>query len=336
MYRLEEIILKNSSKHGHFEEYLKIIKIVRENINQNSDISIESCKSLVEGISKTIIFNLDKSYSKEKIDKYELQKLFKIAVQTLSSKCNDFEEDFVSRFSNIIQVLGEIRNKRGDISHGRLAPKVVNSSSKFASTVCYMTEAILYYVLEYYFALDLVCDSYLVYKDLKAYNNWLDGSVKFPIENVAYSKALFEYDYISYETRYNDEYLTRDEEINKEEKQLDGEETINQSIDKGEKAYNSCKDSEKHNESNSLSTIFDSATYWTENKRNLLISFSEDERLDFEGLKLAINDYKLTFYFKRDDLVQIMLKTPSLKERGKVVNDLEVKIKDLITKLDLE
>ena len=116
MVKVREIIKKNIDRQSHFEEYFKIIDIIQANEFINPDICIESCKALIEGISKTIIINLDNTKTSDNIDDDNLPKLFKESMNLLSKNCVDIEGDFVVRFSAIIQVLGEIRNKRGDIS----------------------------------------------------------------------------------------------------------------------------------------------------------------------------------------------------------------------------
>lgn len=208
MNKIETLIQANIDKHPNFEEYFKIIGVIKENENTNPDICIESCKALIEGVSKTIYNKIDSSKSIAELDKYtSVEKLFKDAMSKLAEKCDDdFEGDFVRQYSSMIHVIGEIRNKRGDISHGRVAPKPFYSSIKFASTVVKMTESILEYILEHYFLLDLNPIIKLDYdaEEMEAYNAWLDESVAFPIAKAKYSKVLYENDYDEYEIGYND------------------------------------------------------------------------------------------------------------------------------------
>lgn len=217
MKKIETLIIANNDKHPNFEEYFKIIGVIKENENTNPDICIESCKALIEGVSKTIYNKIDSSKSIAELDKYtSIEKLFKDAMSKLAEKCDDnFEGDFVRQYSSMIHIIGEIRNKRGDISHGRVAPKPFYSSIKFASTVVTMTESILEYILVHYFQLDLNPIIKLDYnaEEMEAYNAWLDENVTFPIAKARYSKVLYENDYDEYEIGYND-YL---KSIEKEE-----------------------------------------------------------------------------------------------------------------------
>jgi hypothetical protein len=208
MKKVETLITANIDNHSNFEEYFKIIGVIKENESTNPDICIESCKALIEGVSKTIYNKIDSSKSIAELDKYtSVEKLFKDAMSKLAEKCDDdFEGDFVRQYSSMIHVIGEIRNKRGDISHGRVAPKPVYSSIKFASTVVKMTESILEYILEHYFQLDLNPIIKLDYdaEEMVAYNAWLDENVAFPIAKARYSKVLYENDYDEYEIGYTD------------------------------------------------------------------------------------------------------------------------------------
>lgn len=155
MNKTISIISNNLDKYSHFEEYFKIVELINLNEFVNPDICIESCKALVEGISKTILIDLDNTRTTENIDKDDLPKLFKDAMRVLSENCDDIEGDFASRFSAIMQVIGEIRNKRGDISHGRMAPKFIFSSAKLATTIISMTDSMLEYILEHYFSIEV-------------------------------------------------------------------------------------------------------------------------------------------------------------------------------------
>lgn len=208
MKKIEALISANIDKHPNFEEYFKIINVIQNNVETNPDICIETCKSLIEGVSKTVLSNLDKTISCAELDDFKsVEKLFKTAMTKLSDACDaEFEGDFVIRYSGMIQVIGEIRNKRGDISHGRLAPKPIFSSSKLALAVANMTESILEYILEHYFQLDLNPIIKLDFDsdDMIDYNLWLDESIDFPIAKARYSRVLYDNDYDEYESSYID------------------------------------------------------------------------------------------------------------------------------------
>ena len=67
MLILSQIINSKKSEEPNFIEHLKIVEIIEQNKVSKPDISIETCKALVEGISKKILLFLDKSQSKKTI-----------------------------------------------------------------------------------------------------------------------------------------------------------------------------------------------------------------------------------------------------------------------------
>ena len=339
MEKTKAIIFANTEKHAHFVEYFKIIKIIEEHASINPDVCIESCKALVEGISKTILINLDNTKTTDNIDKDDLPKLFKDAMRKLSDECEDLEGDFAARFSAIIQVIGEIRNKRSDISHGRMAPKFIFSSSKLASTVVDMTDSMLEYILEHYFSINLSKDDSLDYdsEELKDYNDWLDESVDFPIKKARYSKLLYENDYDEYESRYSDEFLkSKEDEIEEEIKQKEVVETIEEkdtvkieSETKEELVSIPVEVPSEPQEKvvEKLVTDFDEEAFWTDAKNQALQVFAEAEVLKVEELKELVNEY--LFSEKpplRDNVAKTMVERPKLSDYKTVVSGLTDRI----------
>ncbi|WP_161598249.1 type I restriction endonuclease subunit R, EcoR124 family [Maribacter flavus] len=346
MEKTRAMISANAEKHSHFEEYFKIIEIIEEHTLINPDVCIESCKALVEGISKTILINLDNTKTTENIDKDDLPKLFKDAMRILSDECEDLDGDFAARFSAIIQVIGEIRNKRSDISHGRMAPKFIFSSSKLASTVVNMTDSMLEYILEHYFSLNHTSDSALDYasKKMKAYNDWLDESVEFPIKKARFSKLLFENDYDEYENRFRNEFSQDIEEELKEAvssivdslfiSATKRESKIKKKIPVETKKEAAVITAEKEKTAEQEEKIieklvsdFDEDTFWSEAKNRALQEFAEAENLKSEELIEVVNEY--LFSEKpplRDDVAKTMNERPKLSEFKTVVPNLTEKI----------
>lgn len=328
MEKIRSIIANNLTKHSHFEEYYKVIDVIQEHAETNPDICIESCKALIEGVCKTILINLDNTKTTENIDRDDLPKLFKDAMRKLSDECSDLEGDFAARFSAIIQVIGEIRNKRSDISHGRMAPKFIFSSSKLASAVVNMTESMLEYILEHYFKLDFENDGILDYEseDMEAYNTWLDDSVDFPIKKARYSKLLYENDYDEYESRYSDEYLKSKEE-DEIEQESSAEVTEENTIEPETQEKAVSVEEQKEKQIEKLVTDFDEETFWTEANCQALQDFAEAENLKVDDLKEVVNEY--LFSEKpplRDDIARTMVERPKLSEFKTVVPNLTDRI----------
>lgn len=330
MEKTRGIISANIEKHGHFEEYFKIIDIIQANEFKNPDICIESCKALIEGISKTIIVNLDNTRTAENIDDDNLPKLFKESMNLLSDNCEDIEGDFVVRFSAIIQVLGEIRNKRGDISHGRMAPKAIYSSYKLATTVKNMTESMLEYVLEHYFSIDF-SNGKLVYDELEEYNNWLDENTDFPIKKAKYSQLLYENDLDEYENRYNNDFLKTDEE---EIPIREVEKVENETKVKEEPLQKVVETAQPEKEVEELVGTFDEDIFWQNPRNTQLEVFSEKEDLKINELRSIINGYLFTDKKPlRDEVSNAMISKPPLKERGKIIDSLTDRIIEFAEKI---
>ncbi len=174
------------------------------------DICIESCKSLIEGISKTILKALDAASTNESLNAKDVKELFRDALNALGRFNPKMEVDFVRRSVGVIQLLADIRNKRGDISHGKLAPKELSSYAQFSKLVMHMTEGIAFYMLTEFFEIDLSFTEEIIYDDNPEFNEWLDTNN--PISGISFSRALFEQDEVSY-TEQLLEYQTEQEEV---------------------------------------------------------------------------------------------------------------------------
>ena len=214
MNQTKDILKALESRYTNIDYYQTIIQKIEENVESHPDISIESCKALLEGLSKFILQQIDTNYDFKRVEKGEikLQELFKHSLKQLSNKCELFEEDFINRVGSIIHLLGEIRTKRGDISHGKLSPKEHFSDLAFAKLVYNVTDGIAFYLLHCFNTIPI--DKELEYKDHPEFNDWIDNEN--PIANLSYSKALFDQDPVAYEQEL--------------ENYLDAKETVSENV----------------------------------------------------------------------------------------------------------
>jgi hypothetical protein len=136
--------------------------------------------------------------------------LFKRAANKLAEYDDELELDFINRTASLIQNFGQIRNERGDISHGRAAPKEVYSSPQFSNLVARVTEALAFYVLDHFFRLQLSEETEVKYEENPDFNEILDSGN--PMGPLSFSKALFDQDNISYREQLLD-YQTKQEEV---------------------------------------------------------------------------------------------------------------------------
>lgn len=72
-------------------------------------------------------------------------------------------------------------------------------------------------------------------------------------------------------------------------------------------------------------------TYWTEEKRKALVTLSEEEGLDPDGLEKVLGNYLFTEKTPmRDEIIEIMESRPSLKERSTIAERVIDKIKGFV------
>ena len=148
-----ELITENLAEYPEFEYYIKpIIEKADKNLSSQPDICIEICKALFEGISKSIIEQLDKQANRKDLEKSEMGPLVKRAINLLKENDNVIEDDFITRSVSLAYALATLRNERGDISHGRAVPKHKKSNVRLAYLSYQMTEGIVSYMLDFLFS----------------------------------------------------------------------------------------------------------------------------------------------------------------------------------------
>jgi hypothetical protein len=206
MRQTRNILKKLESKYSNIDYYNTIIEKIEENVDVNPDIAIESCKSLLEGVSKFIWKQIDSSYDAVKVEKMDFHPLVRQAVNELSNYNEDLEVDFVNKINKLIVSIGNVRNKRGDISHGRLSPKEYFSDKHFSSLVMKTTDNMLSYILHCFSKVETVKE--LEYKGNPDFNEKLD--TENPFGFLSYSKALFEQDQVAYELELQDYLDTKE------------------------------------------------------------------------------------------------------------------------------
>ncbi len=193
-------LLAVKRKHGpNFDDYTKLVEIIEDNKNKTPDISIETCKTLLEGVSKTIILFLNKSENKNTLKKLDFQPLVKKAFETLSNYDPEFEVDFVRRIASLVQIMAELRNNRGEVSHGHVYPKDEESNDVFAVLVIDVSDALLSYMLTSLHNIDLEAYENIPYDKNPEFNEYLDEL--YPDIGIKYSQALYDQDYIQYTQR---------------------------------------------------------------------------------------------------------------------------------------
>lgn len=209
MEKIRKIIGEKKGEFPEFGYYHNIIDKIEENIEKMPDIAIESCKSLVEGVSKTILNKLGVAYSENGRNIDNPKDLLKKALVNIPIPTSH-DPEFITRVCELIARMSEIRNTRGDISHGRLSPKEIDSDANLAKFIAEITDSVGHYLLYIYFNADLSYLEKVKYEDNEEFNQSLDDGYQLG-ESILYSKALFDQDQISYEEQLNN-YLQNKEE----------------------------------------------------------------------------------------------------------------------------
>jgi Abortive infection C-terminus len=216
MQTLRELIERHSDENSEFRYYIPIIEKAEANEEQHPDITIECCASLFQGISKTIVNRLDPPDDPKAFEEQSISKQVKAAMDCVAQKDGGITEiEFAKRVSSLVQIVGELRNQRGDISHGRAVPKELQSDRSLARLVLNVSEPAIRYMLASYFALPSESVFVPPYEDNEAFNESLDDDNDMP-DKIIYSRALYDQfpeDYLIKLNEYNDSVETMRAEL---------------------------------------------------------------------------------------------------------------------------
>lgn len=202
-----EFIEANKDFYPWLSEFYVVISSIENNLLQHPDISIESCKALLESIANTTLQKLDTTHVKD--NNIEVHKLLKKAKEKLLTFDVEAEDDILVKAISLLHGIAEIRNKRGDISHGRALPKELRSSIQLAKLIKSTTDGIASYFL-YLLCEAMNLDPGIKYEDNPIFNEYLDDSLDVgDITGQSPSYILFTIDPISYSDRL-ELYLSED------------------------------------------------------------------------------------------------------------------------------
>lgn len=163
MRSLVNLIQRHAQSDEDFLYYIPIIEEAEENEVGYPDITIECCASLLQGVSKTICHRLDPNCDRKALEVETLPKQVRQAFNWLKWHDDVIEDEFARAAENLSRILGSLRNARGDISHGRIVPKELQSDRSLSRLALGVTEAVLRYMLASYFSIRTEPLSVLVY-----------------------------------------------------------------------------------------------------------------------------------------------------------------------------
>ena len=216
MDSLKSLITRNLDVFPDFEYYIPIIEKAERNQEPHPDITVECCLSLIQGVSKTIILDLDEKADPRKLESDRNESCahhqFKRATELLKENNDIYETAFTGSCSGLVSTLATLRNTRGDISHGRAVPKVLQSDVGLARLVMEITDSLLRYTLGSFFAINLDKkvqeieriaqeeESLIRYEKNPEFNDLLDEEYSYD-GKLLYSQALYKLYYEDYEIR---------------------------------------------------------------------------------------------------------------------------------------
>jgi len=211
----QQILKRAPARFLGFEYYQIIIDKIIENRTSNPDIAIECCKSLIEGLSKSIIQHTQHDFSERRRGTDDVSVIFKGAMKALGDNGAEIEEEFTRAAGEVVNKLGFIRSKRGDISHGKAAPKKIFSSARFSNFVVHLTDGLVTFMLEELFSLDFSRFDSVEYDANPDFNSSLDETYSIS-GGLSFSRALFDQDPVAYKEQlkiFIEEELEREEEM---------------------------------------------------------------------------------------------------------------------------
>lgn len=193
---------ENIEKTPSLNPFLEHISIIEKNVYSNPTLCVETCKSLVEGICKTILTNKNIEYSSS----ISFSALVQETINSTLNTDENYRADIVDlgrRIAGVADKLGVIRNTAGFASHGMdvLNPRLTETLSVFAYKIA---DTIAGFILSCYNNNRTVnADHRIHYDDCKPFNEYFDelNPMRF---GLSASLAMFEQDYEAYKVSYFD------------------------------------------------------------------------------------------------------------------------------------
>ncbi len=186
-------------KRHNLEYYHSHFDLIENYIEEKPDISIETCKAVIEGISKLSLHIL-KQESLSAHNNEKLSALSRRALDALQEGKGFSDTRLCSKLTSVVEYIGLIRNEHCDIGHGRASLKEQVNDADFAELIIGITENLGTYMLR---RLDYLAEPVIEYDENTDFNDYLDDLNPLP-NNVLFSKALFEQEPETYEVELGD------------------------------------------------------------------------------------------------------------------------------------
>ena len=209
--------------YGAFAEFISAIENYHQDLH--TGVSLDCCNSLLQSICKTIITQIDTEIEGKSLNKgakSETNNLISEAAKLLQKNDDVYERDFISKLSQMGKHINELRNARGDLSHGKHIPKELLNDQDLSRLLREITESLSRYLISSFFSFKLeqfkkepeIEKDLIRYEDNPEFNEFLDED--YPYEGkLLYSQALYTLYYEDYEIQlqaFLDEQEPLDEE----------------------------------------------------------------------------------------------------------------------------
>jgi len=142
--------------YGAFAEFISAIENYHQDLH--TGVSLDCCNSLLQSICKTIITQIDPKTQGKILNKgarSETNNLISEAAKLLQKNDDIYERDFISKLSQIGKHINELRNARGDFSHGKHIPKELLNDQDLSRLLREITESLSRYLISSFFSFKL-------------------------------------------------------------------------------------------------------------------------------------------------------------------------------------
>jgi len=210
--------------YGALAEFISAIESYHQDLH--TGVSLDCCNSLLQSICKTIITQIDLSLESGTLDKGSsstTNSLISQAAKLLQKNDDVYEKGFISEITKLGRCIADLRNARGDVSHGRRIPKELVNDQDLSRLIREITESLSRYLVSSFFSFALEKKSkedFEIEEDLIRYENNLEFNEfldeEYPLDGkLLYSQALYTLYYEDYEIRlqtFLDEQASLEEE----------------------------------------------------------------------------------------------------------------------------
>lgn len=199
--------------YGAFAEFISAIENYHQDLH--TGISLDCCNSLLQSICKTIITQIDPTVEIETLDKGSsgtTNSLVSKVAKLLQKNDDIYEKGFISEITKLGRCIADLRNARGDVSHGRRIPKELVNDQDLSRLIREITESLSRYLISSFFSFALekqskedieIEEDKVRYEDHPEFNDLLDE--EYPLDGkLLYSQALYTLYYEDYEIRLQD------------------------------------------------------------------------------------------------------------------------------------